>query len=47
MPLKPGKKNIGPNILLLKKEGYTNSKQRIAIALQEAGEAKKKPKRKK
>ncbi len=33
MPLKRGKKNIGKNISELKRAGWTNRKQRIAIAL--------------
>ena len=45
MPLLPGKKNIGKNIEELKKAGWDNAKQRIAIALQKA-KAKKQQKKK-
>lgn len=43
MPLKPGKSKeaISSNIRKLKQEGYTNPKQRIAIAMSEAGIKKK------
>lgn len=41
MPLYTGAKNIGRNIRQLKKDGYTNPKQRIAIALSKAGKARK------
>lgn len=42
MPLKPGKENIGPNIDELKKAGYDDPKQRVAIALDKAGLSNKK-----
>lgn len=42
MPLLPGKANIGANIEELKAAGWTNQKQRLAIALSKAG-VKKKP----
>lgn len=41
MPLYKGVKNIGRNIRQLKKDGYTNPKQRVAIALSKAGKARK------
>lgn len=41
MPLPKGKKNIGKNIKKLKKEGKPQ-KQAIAIALNVAGQSKKK-----
>jgi hypothetical protein len=43
MPLKKGKKNIGPNITKLKSEGYPPS-QAKAIALKTAGVSKAKKK---
>uniref|UniRef100_A0A6H2A6W4 Uncharacterized protein n=1 Tax=viral metagenome TaxID=1070528 RepID=A0A6H2A6W4_9ZZZZ len=42
MPLKKGKKNIGKNIVELVKSGRPQ-KQAIAIAMSDAGMAKKKP----
>lgn len=44
MPLLQGqsKENIKSNIKKLKEEGYTNNKQRVAIALSEAKKPKKK-----
>jgi hypothetical protein len=46
MPLKKGVKNRGPNINMLKSEGYPPA-QAKAIALKTAGVPKAKPKRKK
>lgn len=40
MPLKPGKKNIGPNIKELEKNGHQYN-QSLAIALKKAGIPKK------
>ena len=41
MPLKTGKENVGKNLEELKKAGYKNAKQRIAIALSKINGAKK------
>lgn len=46
MPLKRGKKNIGPNITMLKSEGYPPA-QAKAIALKTANVPKAKPKKRK
>ena len=44
MPLKSGKKNVGPNIKKLRQEGYPQD-QAIAIAIQKAAAKRKKAKR--